>query len=92
MDTTKTGAAQRENILNALGVRPRLTRRESWIAPIESQPERPEIPASGLQRLGVLLDLPGNDSAERLARALMTNTIEASKSHPDRRVWLSSGR
>jgi hypothetical protein len=69
VDIIKTEIGQLEKTVNALAFRPRLIRREYWIAQVESLLERPGISAADRQRLGTILDLLRNVSAERFATA-----------------------
>jgi hypothetical protein len=68
VDIIKTEIGQLEKTVNALAFRPRLIRREYWIAQVESLLERPGISAADRQRLCTILDLLRNVSAERFER------------------------
>lgn len=59
MDIVKTEIGQLERAVNTLAFRPRLIRREYWVAQVENLLERPRISAQDRQRLNVLLDLLG---------------------------------
>ena len=69
MDIIKTEIGQLEKTVNALAFRPRLIRQEYWIAQVESLLERPGISAADRQRLGTILDLLRNVSAQGFATA-----------------------
>lgn len=69
MDTVKIEIGQLEKAVNVLACRPRLIRREYWIAHIESLLARRGLSAPDRQRLDILLDRLRNISAERFAAA-----------------------
>jgi hypothetical protein len=69
VDTIKSGIGQFEKTVNALVFLPRLIRREHWIAQIGTLLQHAGTEAQDWQRPHMVLDLPGNDSAERFVTA-----------------------